>query len=357
MNFVTLIKILMGEFANRNKRQSKSFQKHKFVKDSTKKTLFLKFLLLTVLISTNSKAQRIYKNGILHTDTLSNSGVAAPAGYRWSEIQNDTGNTTESNINIGPSCTQTAFNLADDFTVPAGQTWSISKFSFYAFQLNATTHPFDGLYFRIYNGPPNAGGTVIFGNLTTNRLSKSTDTKIYRIFNSLVPAPGSTPTTNHLIFKVSSNVTLNLSAGTYWIEWAIRPINRRVLNAPTSTVKGQRIPWSASTPNAIQLRVGTNTWSTIVDAGKPDSAPDVNVEFPFEIEYTTACQNAVDVTNSINFNDIKAHVSITTGDNISNAIPSSANVIFQAGNSILLNPGFKTSNDVIFTAKILDNCL
>ncbi len=68
----------MGEFANRNKRQSKTFQKHKFVKDSIKKTLFLKFLLLTVLISTNSKAQRIYKNGILHTDTLSNSGVAAP---------------------------------------------------------------------------------------------------------------------------------------------------------------------------------------------------------------------------------------------------------------------------------------
>lgn len=347
----------MSEFVYGSKRQSKSFQKQRFVKDSIEKILFLTILLLVVLINTSSHAQRVYRNGILHTDTISNSGVAAPTGYRWSEIQNDTGNSTESNINIGPSCTQTAFNLADDFTVPAGQTWSISKFSFYAFQLNATTHPFDGLYFRIYNGPPNAGGTVIFGNLTTNRLSKSTDTKIYRIFNSLVPEPGSTPTTNHLIFKVSSNVTLNLSAGTYWIEWAIRPINRRVLNAPTSTVKGQRTPWSASTPNAMQLRVGTNTWSTIVDAGKPASAPDVNVEFPFEIEYTTACQNAVDVTNSINFNDIKAHVSITTADNISNTIPSSANVIFQAGNSILLNPGFKTSNDVIFTAKILDNCL
>ncbi len=347
----------MSEFAYRNKGQSKSNQKQKFVIASIIKTLFLKLLLLVVLINSSSYAQRVYRNGILHTDTISKSGVAAPTGYRWSEIQNDTGNSTESNINIGPSCTQTAFNLADDFTVPAGQTWSISKFSFYAFQLNATTQPFDGLYFKIYNGPPNAGGTVIFGNLTTNRLSNSTDTKIYRIFNSLVPSPGSTPTTTHLIFKVSSNVTLSLSAGTYWIEWAIRPINRRVLNAPTSTVKGQRTPWSASIPNAMQLRVGTNTWSTIVDAGSPASAPDVNVEFPFEIEYTAACQNAVDVTNSINFNDVKAHVSITTADNISNTIPNSANVIFQAGNSITLNPGFKTSNDVIFTAKILDNCL
>ena len=347
----------MYEIEFRKKIQSKSFQKPRFVNDSNKKTLFLKFLLLVVLINSSSYAQRVYRNGILHSDTLSKNGVAAPVGYRWSEIQNDTGNITESNINIGPSCTQTAFNLADDFTVPAGQTWSISKFSFYAFQLNATTQPFDGLYFKIYNGPPNAGGTVIFGNLTTNRFSNSTDTKIYRIFNSLVPAPGSTPTTTHLIWKVSSNVTLTLSAGTYWIEWAIRPINRRVLHAPTSTVKGQRTPWSASTPNAMQLRVGTNTWSTIVDAGKPDSAPDVNVEFPFEIEYTTACPNTVDVTNSINFNDVKAHVSITTDDNISNTIPNSANVIFQAGNSIILNPGFKTSNDATFTAKILGDCL
>ena len=266
MNFASLIKILISEFVYRSKRQTKSFQKHRFVKDYIEKILFLTILLLVVLINTSSHAQRVYRNGILHTDTISNSGVAAPTGYRWSEIQNDTGNSTESNINIGPSFTQTAFNLADDFTVPAGQTWSISKFSFYAFQLNATTYPFDGLYFRIYNGPPNAGRTVIFGNSTTNCLSKSPDTKIYRIFNSLVPAPVSTPTTTHLIFKVSSNVTLNLSAGTYWIEWAIRPINRRVLNTPTCTVKGQRTPWSASIPNAMQLRVGTNTWSTIVNA-------------------------------------------------------------------------------------------
>lgn len=346
----------MNEFIFKNKGQSKSFQKHRLVKDPIKKTLFLKFLLLAILISTNSQAQRVYRNGILHTDTLSKSGVAAPAGYKWSEIQNETGNTTESNINIGPSCTQTAFNLADDFTVPVGQTWNISKFSFFAFQLNATTQPFEGLYIKVYNGPPNAGGRVIFSNFNTTRITTFSDTKIYRIFNSLVPVPGSTPTTTHLIWKVSSNVTLNLSAGTYWIEWTIKAKNSRVLNAPTSTVKGQRTPWSASIPNAMQLRVGTNTWSTIVDAGNPSSAPDVNVEFPFEIEYTTACPNTVDVTNSINFNDVKAHVSITTADNISNTIPNSANVIFQAGNSIILNPGFKTSNDVIFTAKILDNC-
>lgn len=347
----------MSEFAYRKKSQSKSIQKHRFVKGSISKALFLKFLLLAILISTNSIAQRVYKNGILHTDTLSKSGVAAPAGYRWSEIENDTGNTSESNINIGPSCTQTAFNLADDFTVPVGQTWSISKFSFYAFQLNATTQPFEGLYIKIYDAPPNAGGRVIFSNLNTTRITTFVDTKIYRIFNSLVPEPGSTPTTSHHIWKVGGNVALSLSAGTYWVEWTIKAKNSRILNCPTSTVKGQRIPWSASNPNAMQLRVGTNTWSTIVDAGKPASAPDVNVEFPFEIEYTTACPNTVDITNSINFNDVKAHVSITTADNISNTIPNFANVIFQAGSSILLNPGFKTSNDAIFTAKILDNCL
>jgi hypothetical protein len=40
----------------------------------------------------NVKAQ--YPNGVLGTGTVSKSGVSAPAGTQWHEMQNDAGNTT-----------------------------------------------------------------------------------------------------------------------------------------------------------------------------------------------------------------------------------------------------------------------
>ncbi len=278
-----------------------------------------------------------------------------PTGFKWSELQND--NTTEANSSGGITATKGTFSLADDFVVPVGQTWNISRFSFFAYQTGTTGNPFDELFIKVYNGPPNAGGTLIFGDFVTNRVSGVFDSKIYRIFNSSVPSPGTAPGTTRLIWKLAADVSLNLSAGTYWVEWTIKAINNGAIFCPSSTAIGQRLPWSPPVANAIQQTISTSTWATIADAGNPATAPDVNVEFPFEVEYTTTCPNTVNVNNSINFNDIKAQTTITTAFNISNTIPISANVVFQAGNSITLNPGFKTINNSTFTAKILGSCL
>lgn len=104
----------------------------------------LLFLAIGLAVSTTAQSQ-VYNNGGLSTGATSNSGVAAPAGYTWAEVQNDTGNITESNTNSGFAAvvtTTTAFFLADDFTVPAGEKWNITEMEFFIYRTDytGTTH-------------------------------------------------------------------------------------------------------------------------------------------------------------------------------------------------------------------------
>ena len=90
---------------------------------------------LCLFLHANSFAQ-IYSNGNLSTGTSSKSGVTSPTSYTWSELQNDTSNTTETNKSTGfagyfNTAATTDFQLGDDFTVPAGEQWSITSFDFF----------------------------------------------------------------------------------------------------------------------------------------------------------------------------------------------------------------------------------
>ncbi|STC96737.1 hypothetical protein [Chryseobacterium carnipullorum] len=71
----------------------------------------------------------------LSTGATSKGGTAAPTGYTWSELQNNTGNTTESNTSLGLggtfSSSTASFFLADDFTVPAGSSWQMTTIDFF----------------------------------------------------------------------------------------------------------------------------------------------------------------------------------------------------------------------------------
>src|SRR5205085_5377119 len=53
----------------------------------------------------------------LNPSATTESGVAAPAGFFWSELQHPAGNTTESNAAGGFSVTSGSLRLADNFTL------------------------------------------------------------------------------------------------------------------------------------------------------------------------------------------------------------------------------------------------
>lgn len=265
---------------------------------NTKKSAFVFFNLM--MLSLSGVAQVQFMNGNLSTGATTKSVVAAPAGYTWSELQNDTGVTTSSNTNLGFGAAISGdLSVADDFTVPIGQIWNISKFSFYAYKTGsvATPSPFDDLRVVVHSSNPAAGATtVLFGNLIDNVFDTSSDALMYRIGNSLYPT-ASAPGITRKIWKIESTpVTLSLPAGTYWIEWRIGDVPATGSFCPASTVVGAR---TQAGYNAVQF---IGTWAALVDAGNPATAADVAVDIPFGVTYTVTL--GVDESN---FNNVSVY--------------------------------------------------
>ena len=250
------------------------------------RSYFTRLLILVgvVLSGYTTVLAQTYVNGNAGTSATNNNGVAAPAGTIWHELQNEAGNTTESNGSLGVVHVFLGvnnFTLADDFTVPAGQTWTVSKLRIYAIDqvTNTTTSPYSNIRVRIYSGVPGAGGTVVFGDMTTNRFNSTGYANLRAIFNSRVPTPG-VPNPNLPVFYIDANINTALTAGTYWVEWQV--VNTAATFSLTSQTVGIRaLPGF----NARQSNAGT--WAALVDGGSPATAADVAIDLPFSLTYAT----------------------------------------------------------------------
>lgn len=252
-----------------------------------------KTLLLAALVAANFCLSQTFSSGGLSTGANSKSGAAAPAGYTWSELQNDAGNTTETNSSFGISGTYNSatasFFLADDFIIPAGGQWQISKIDFFAYQTGytGTTAPFNTVRVNIYSSDPSVAGAVsVYGDDTTNRFSAGVDAGMYRIGNTSVPSTVTTPATNRKIWKITANTPVTLNPGTYWIKYQLQnvtPASGGFL--PSVTIVDSR---GLASFNAKQFNAVGGTWVSILDDGLPTTAPDVPVDMPFIITYTTS---------------------------------------------------------------------
>ena len=153
-------------------------------------------------------------------------------------------------------------SMAEDFIVSPGGGWDPSKFTFFAYQTGTTTtSTVTGLFLRIYNGDPTAGGTIIWGDLTTNRMTATSWSNIYRTL-----AVGGA--TDRGIMKVEATVTgLHLSPGTYWVEWQFTgSASYSGPWAPPVTITG-----TYTTGNAKQNVAGT--WGNAMDGSYQQGMP------------------------------------------------------------------------------------
>ncbi|MGH7133324.1 MAG: GC-type dockerin domain-anchored protein [Phycisphaerales bacterium] len=244
----------------------------------------------------------LYSNGsanpstpALSTGPTSAGGAAAPAGASWSELAYD---GAAANAIAGFSThtlggAQAPYRFASRMVVPMGG-WRVNAISFYAYQPGyaGAGSPFGAINLRIWNGVPgNAGATVVWGDDTSNILSSSTATDIYRVFNS---SPGSllpaTPDTTRRIWRNDASVgnTL-LAAGTYWLDWQIVPSDPdEDAYSPPITAVGTR---AAGTIAARQFKTSTlgGTWSDVFDLGKPSSAADTVADLPYIVRGARGC--------------------------------------------------------------------
>jgi GEVED domain/Ig-like domain CHU_C associated len=252
---------------------------------------YKKFLTtFTLVFMVSAMFAQTLTNGNLGTGATSLNGTAASAGTTWHELQNATGNTTESNSLLGVSHTSqgtTNNTLADDFIVPGGNTWTINTLTVHSLDQvvppTGTTSPYNNIRVRIWNGVPGvAGSTIVFGDLTTNRFASTTFSGRKGIFNSQVPTPAA-PTPNLPIFSITANLgtTVVLTAGTYWVEWQI--VHTANCFSPTSQTVGIRTMPAYNARQSVAA-----VWAALIDGGNPATAPDVAVDLPFTITYTAA---------------------------------------------------------------------
>lgn len=236
----------------------------------------------------------------LATGGVSASGVAAPAGWQWSETAAQTGQANAlAGISVYAGSAQGGLRVADNFVVPSGQTWTLDRVRTYVYGRGTSGTPVSALMVRIWDGPPgHAASRIVYGD-AANRLSAATALNLYRIFaTQSIPLP-QPPGTTRPIWQVEASLAgATLNPGEYWLDvqtLAAAP-GGQVFIPPVTTPGVRLVPGA----NAVQLVPGPAdaepTWGEIIDLGKPGSAPDVALELPFALFGTagTAATCALD---------------------------------------------------------------
>lgn len=185
-------------------------------------------------------------------DLLFESGpfITHPGTPNHSRVQSGLGMITYgNNINL-----DLGYSIADDMILTEDVV--IESIDFFGYQTGSTTtSTFSAVYVRIWDGAPNAGGTVIWGDLTTNRLMS---TAWYDTYRNTETDP--TNTQRPIMVVTADLGNLALSAGTYWVEWAALGTLSSGPWANPITILGE-----TTTGNALQ---NTPTgWQEFIDTG------------------------------------------------------------------------------------------
>jgi hypothetical protein len=149
------------------------------------------------------------------------------------------------------------YRMADDFEITNPGGWKIESITFFAYQTDAPTTPstITGIYYQIWDGPPNnPESSIVWGDLTTNRLVTSTWSNIYRV------AVNDLPAVNRPIMANSASAGVTLRPGVYWLDWTTDGSLTSGPWAPPISILGQ-----TTTGNALQFYPAS--WTSALDAG------------------------------------------------------------------------------------------
>ncbi|MCD4700269.1 MAG: hypothetical protein K8S24_00280 [Candidatus Aegiribacteria sp.] len=170
--------------------------------------------------------------------------------------------------------------IADDFVIPTGDTWDIIEITFFAYQSFAPSSPspITNYHVQIWDDAPTSNkASVLWGDLSTNRLSSTAFSNIYRVTET------SSGGSNRAIFANTCSVPVTLGEGTYWIVWqAAGSASYSGPWAPPITINGL-----STTGNALQSTDGGVTWPNAQDSGTSTQQG-----FPFIIEGAVALERS-----------------------------------------------------------------
>jgi len=145
--------------------------------------------------------------------------------------------------------------IADQFSIPAGETWDITNITFFAYQTGApTTSTMNAVHVEIRDAMP-PGGSVVFGDMATNVMSSTAWSGIYRVTESTTGTAS-----DRAIMAQVTDTPVTLSTGTYWVVWQTGGTLASGPWAPPVTILG-----NATTGDGLQSVDAGATFAPAVD--------------------------------------------------------------------------------------------
>ncbi|MCC6406419.1 MAG: hypothetical protein IT453_04575 [Planctomycetes bacterium] len=243
----------------------------------------LAFVSMTCALAAAATAQSADVSGTASTSTATNSFFAAPTdapfvftnGPYITGTGNGAGGANTSEIEagwntFGYGCQGTATvnnRVADDFVVPAGEAWTLSKLHWLGYQTGApTSGTITSIQVNIWNTMPVTGGLPIWSSAANVLLSK-TWTGVYR-----VTATTLTDSTR-AILDVQADLTGSpvLTPGTYWVDIQLKG----------SLASG---PWAPPTVPRLATDNGRQFQAATGWAPTSDTLMLLPQDFPFALE-------------------------------------------------------------------------
>lgn len=164
--------------------------------------------------------------------------------------------------------------VADQFTIPDADGWHIDQITFYAYQTGSPqASTITEVNLRIWDGAPNGGGAVVWGDTSTNVLSSTSFSGIFRVTETTTGTATDRPIMANVV-----TVDLDLPAGTYWLDWQTNGSLGSGPWAPPITITGAGV-----TGDGLQSIADNGaTWAAALDTGTGAPAQGL----PFVIEGT-----------------------------------------------------------------------
>ncbi|MGB6092369.1 MAG: T9SS type A sorting domain-containing protein [Moheibacter sp.] len=212
-----------------------------------------------------------------------------------SELQTALGLSTYGfNINDGG-----LFRIADDWEVT--QSVSVEKLYMYSYQTGSGSNStITYVTMRIWDGVPDAGGSVIWGNEFDDVMSMTEFSGAYRVLDtdhSNVDRP--------IMIQTIETPGLTLDPGTYWIDFSVGGSTGSGPWAPPVVITGD-----FAVGNALQFD-GT-TWNDMIDTGGG-----VQQALPFDVDGTTmGVQDLTSVEFSIYPNPTSKFLNVNSKNSI-----------------------------------------
>lgn len=233
--------------------------------------------------------------------SVSASGVPGNAGARWRENASDGAPVDpifNSLLGVGCNPGYPSTAVADDFTVPAGKIWTISRMRFYGYSTGAP--PFgspsiQAASVKIWRGAPWDGGTAIYND--SSALSGVEWTGLYNIGATVGCEPAAAEG-GRAIMRVWLDVSpLELQPGTYWVE---------VSMSGTTPASGAMMPTQVYAQN-VRARASDNArhlvggvWMPIEDVGVCGGPAAVGQDVSFVVLGSEGelCESGADLTGT-----------------------------------------------------------